>query len=1081
MTWDLVKEDYQYTYFYRDGRWQSKETIADARITGGDLALDGRGRGTLAARVTSGRWRLEAYDASGKVATSARFAAGWWATSQSENRKPEVMTVSVDAHPPPGKVRAMVEPSFAGRVLVMLDGNGLHGLQEVAMPRGGGAVEFDALDVPAAGAYVLAVAVSPSGAVIPRLPVRAVGLAWVPGPAASHTLAVTLDAPASVRPLTRLDVDIAVRGAPPGADAYVTLAAVDEAVLRMTAFASPDPADHYLGRREPGLELRDVYNQLIDPAGNPGQLKEGGDGNANVNTGGLDVKTFKTVALFKGPVKLDADGRARLGVDVPDFSGRIRLMAVAWTGDRFGHADRPVAVRPPLLAELTLPRFLAPGDKVRARVMVTVLDAPEQTYKVALTATGAVTLDRRDALFEDARRDKRRYVDRTLTAAAVPGVGHIHMSAIGADGTRSERDFAIQVRTPNAYATNRQIVELAPGGSLAIDDALAADLVPGTAKLDVTAATVPAIDVAGLLADLRRYPYGCAEQTISRAFPELFAARARRHCGHAGGGCKVTAQGADPAPVTRCRPATARSATGPPSTRATCGSPPTPLDFLQHARAAGLSVPDAMEARAATWLAGRFGAVDLAPRDVAGAAYAAIVLSRADKLDLSQLRYVASRVRGALPSDIARVQLASALSRVGERDMAAAILALPTIVRNPVFWLNDYGSRLRDEAMSLALLAEEKLVSRKALFDRALDLSRATGGKQYLSTQEQAWLLRVAFDLHGTTPLKVALDGKGNAPGDDSLRASLPLASGHASTLRNEGREPVYVALAATGVPAGIQPAEARGFSIERAYFHLDGAAADLTDLHQNDELVVVVSGAMSEKIRRKVLAVDMLPAGLEPETVGLATSRDDGQFAWLKDLTEPTFTALRDDRYLAGIDLEGGAPAFKFAYVVRAVSPGTFTNPGPQVEDMYAPAYHARGAAGTLEVKAGAPASEALSPRASLAKWRVSARLPRRPVWRSSPVAWSRTGCFRRTCRGWRHRSLSSTGTARSFGRSRPPTGSGAWPPTRPTWRRTTCACSSLWRISASSATMGSTRWQWGARSSSWSCAAGWYPAARP
>jgi uncharacterized protein YfaS (alpha-2-macroglobulin family) len=132
--------------------------------------------------------------------------------------------------------------------------------------------------------------------------------------------------------------------------------------------------------------------------------------------------------------------------------------------------------------------------------------------------------------------------------------------------------------------------------------------------------------------------------------------------------------------------------------------------------------------------------------------------------------------------------------------------------------------------------------------------------------------------------------------------------------------------------------------------------------VHQNDELVIVLDGAMAEKIRRKILAVDLLPAGLEPETVGLATDRDDGQFKWLKGLTEPTFFALRDDRYLAGLDLDEANPKFRFAYVVRAVSPGLFANPGPQVEDMYAPAFHARGAAGALEVKPARKAAPALA-----------------------------------------------------------------------------------------------------------------------
>uniref|UniRef100_UPI00131DCE20 alpha-2-macroglobulin family protein n=1 Tax=Beijerinckia sp. L45 TaxID=1641855 RepID=UPI00131DCE20 len=958
--WDLVLEDYQYSYFYRDGRWQSKETIIDARVNGSDLALDANGRGTISAPVKSGRWRLEAYDASGKTATSLRFGAGWWSAGQSDNRKPEVMAVTVDANAPAGKVRAMVEPSFAGRVLVMLDGAGLHGIQEKEMPKGGGAVEFDAADVPPSGAYVLAVAISPAGAVLPRLPVRAVGLAWVPGATAAHKLEVALKAPDTVHPKAKFDVDVSVTGGS-GEDTYVTLAAVDEAVLRMTDFATPDPAEFYLGRREPGFELRDIYGSLIDPSGQPGQLTQGGDGNANLKAGGLDVKTFKTVALFQGPVKLDAQGHATLSVDVPEFSGRLRLMAVAWTGDRFGHADRPVTVRPPLLAELTLPRFLAPGDKATARLMLTDLEAPEQSYAIAIKTEGAVSLDKADALFKDVKRDKRRYVDRVLTASAVPGVGRIHMTATGEDGSVTERDFEIAVRTPNAYATNRQIITLAPGQHLVADDALGQELVPGTGTLAITASNVPAFDVPGLLAALRSYPYGCAEQTISRAFPELFVSKL-------GGKLAVpvadtvTGQGA----IQRLFSLQSSDGSFGYWSAFDTGNlwlTAYAVDFLQHARAQGLSVPESMETRAVTWLVGRFATVDTSPQEAAGAAYSAIVLARASKLDLSQLRYVASRLNGHLPSDIARFQLAAALHHVGERDLATGLIEAAAITRDPKIYLNDYGSKLRDQAMALSLSAEEKLVPDKALFSRATDLARNASGTGWLSTQEQAWLLRSAFDLHTTAPLRVDLDGKTTTGTETSLTASIPLGKGRKSDLTNHGKDPVYVSLASTGIPSGVQPAEAMGFTITRSYFALDGAPANLADVHQNDELVIVVEGTMADAVERKVLAVDMLPAGLEPETIGLSGDRDTGQFAWLKDVTDPTFTALRDDRYLAGIDLSGEKARFKFAYVVRAVTPGSYARPGPQIEDMYAPAYHARGDAGTLEVLAARKVADATAP----------------------------------------------------------------------------------------------------------------------
>lgn len=946
--WELVAEDYTYSAFFRDGRWQFEDIVNDARVAGGEVAFGPDGRARVAAAVRTGRYRLEVYAPDGRTASSLRVGAGWWAGSPTAGRRPELLPMTATVAPD-GTVQARIEPAFGARVLAMLDGDGLHQVKEIEVPKGGATVNFDGRDVPAAGAYVLAVAISPTGAVLPRLPVRAVGAAWVPGAAAAHRLEVALEAPAKVEPGATLAVNVKVAGAAAGEPAFVTLAAVDEAVLRMTDFASPDPADHFLGRRDAGVEWRDVYGDLIDPAGQPGRLVEGGDARAAKQMGGLDVKTFKTVALFQGPVALDPSGRGTVKFKVPDFSGRLRLMAVAWTADRFGHADAPVAVRPPLLAELTLPRFLSPGDRARLRVMLTDLDAPEQRYRVTLTTDGPIALDKADVDFEKVLRDKRRYVDRTLTATGGLGAGRIHLSALGDDGTRVERDFAIGVRSPNAYATSRDIRTLDPGTSLTAGDALGAGTVPGTATLDLSVATSPAFDLPGLLAALRRYPYGCAEQTVSRAFPELYAAALGQ-----------------PAAVATARNPTLQSAVARLySLQMADGSfgywsafdgdniwlTAYVVDFLQHAAAAGVSVPDAMQSRALTWLAGRFAAADASPAAVAGDAYGALVLARAGRLDPSQLRYVSTRDAQTMPSEASRLQLAAALAHGGERDLAAAVLRGPPAQRDPHVYLDDYGSPLRDRAMALTLAAEEKLLPRDELARRAADLSHAAAGAEYLSTQEQVWVLRGALALGGGGPLDVAIDGR---PVAKTARAdrSMTLGQGRAVTVENRGTRPVFVSVATTGVPAGPQPAEAKGLSVSRKLFHLDGTPADGADIHQNDEFIVVAEGAMDDGDKRKLLLVDMLPAGFEPDTIGLKGDADTSSLSWLKDLTEPTFTASRDDRYLAGFDLDGDGRTFKLAYAVRAVTPGTYAAPGVQVEDMYSPAYHARAAAGTLEVK---------------------------------------------------------------------------------------------------------------------------------
>ena len=155
LKWDLVKEDYTYNYFYkRRPMAVERDDHRLPRSMAAIVALDAPTDAEPSQRTgdQAGAGGSRPMTASGKTATSLRFGAGWWATrasADSANRKPEVMAVTVDANAPAGKVRAMVEPSFAGRVLVMLDGaTACMASEEKEMPKGGGAVEFDAADVP---------------------------------------------------------------------------------------------------------------------------------------------------------------------------------------------------------------------------------------------------------------------------------------------------------------------------------------------------------------------------------------------------------------------------------------------------------------------------------------------------------------------------------------------------------------------------------------------------------------------------------------------------------------------------------------------------------------------------------------------------------------------------------------------------------------------------------------------------------------------------------------------------------------------------------------------------------------------
>ena len=174
-----------------------------------------------------------------------------------------------------------------------------------------------------------------------RGPGRAVGVAWLGIDTSARTLAPALAAPDVVRPRSPVEIPVKVAGLAAGEEAYVTLAAVDEAVLKLTEFDSPAPEKYYYGKRQLGVELRDLYGRLIDPRANAvGVLRSGGDSFAKRSVAGLPDKSSRVVALFSGIVRLDGDGAARIPFDIPDFQGQLRLMAVAFSAHKVGSATR---------------------------------------------------------------------------------------------------------------------------------------------------------------------------------------------------------------------------------------------------------------------------------------------------------------------------------------------------------------------------------------------------------------------------------------------------------------------------------------------------------------------------------------------------------------------------------------------------------------------------------------------------------------------------------------------------------------------------------------------------------------------
>jgi len=952
LQWTAYREERIYTW-YRDGEaWRYEVSVLDQRIGGGDVDLAADRPATLEVPVGWGEYRIEVTEKDGPVASSVRFDAGWGAGGESE--RPDQVRLSLDKplYARGETARLRIEAPYAAQALVLVADETLRLRRMLPVGRDGATVELPVGPDWTAGAYVLVHAYGRAADVGGPLPRRAVGVAWLPVDARAGTLETRIEAPEQATPSATVEVAVALDGMA-GRTAHVMLAAVDDGVLQLTGYKAPDPVGFYHGRRALALAQHDLWGALIDSTGDSlAELRSGGDGAFAGGLAGMPDRNTEVVSLFSGIVAVGPDGRARVPLALPDFNGRLRLMAVAWNAEAVGRAEATVQVRAPVVAELTLPRFLAPDDEATLQVRLHNLAGPAGAYRVRLATEGPVALDRAELQAAAlAVGDERR--ERLTLKATGAGRGVIRLAVEGPDGFALARERTISVRPPSAPVSRRYEATLAPGQRLALDPGAFAEFRPETVSGSVEVSPVPGLDVPALVARLDGYPYGCVEQTTSKASGLLAALRLGEAFAIAGADARRAAvQQAIYRLAAMQAPEGGYGLWGPGGETWLTAYV---MDFLGRARQAGLHVPDSLLKRGYDWLQTRLDylpPVEQSER-LEGQAYAHYVLASAGLGRAAELRYLyETRWRG-LRTPIARAQLAVALAKVGERERAGRGLAAAEAAEAPAARGHDYGSPLRDRAALVALAAEAGAAEPAALlrrFEAAAELYRQ---ESYPNTQEMLWLVLAAEAATGAgEPMRLEVDGQARPPSATPFRAVFRGAGDALPQVRNAGGKPVYQSLTVTGVPAQPLPAERKGMVLRRQFFDMQGGPLNLDAVRQNDTFVVVLEGEAGDGVERQLMLSHLLPAGWELEDTRLDGAAAAERLPWLGELSEAERLELRDDRFLAAVETSGDRRGFRVAFVARAVTPGSFALPGGHAEDMYRPSVFARQAVGRIAVQ---------------------------------------------------------------------------------------------------------------------------------
>ena len=883
----------------------------------------------VAKKLDFGRYRIEALEDGGMAATSVRFRAGWVASDSPD--VPDQVDVSADrnAYVPGERARIHIAPPFAGQATLLVLSDRVHAVRNLAVPDGGTDVEVPVQADWGPGAYV-AVHVFRAAADARARPGRAIGLAWVGVDPAARTLPVAFEA--ADKYARRARATIRLRTAP---GAYLSLAAVDEGILRLTGFPAPDPARHFLGRRRLGLDIRDDWGRLIAPPDGPATaLRQGGDEGSFA----LPDIPQRTVTLFVPLVQAGADGVAEIPLDLPDFNGQIRLMAVVWSGAKVGAAAVDTLVRDPLVAEPLLPRFLAPGDAARLAVLLQNLDLPEGEAVAAVSVDGPLAVQGEARLAATLAPGTRALTLTTLTATGT-GRGVVRLDVTGPGGFQVRRETAITVRPARGATTVVAGEELAPGAATRLAPP-GENFVAGSWRALASFGGAVRYDPAGLVRALDRFPLNCLEQVTSRGLPLALlpdgplagpdrAGRLQQAVGSVldhqrfDGGFGLWSATAEAEPWL--------------SAYAT--------EFLWRAGAAGAAIPDQALADAQKFIAGAADESGDGAEYLAAQAYRLYVLALAGQGRPGAARVLAERI-DTLPTPLARAQLGAALALAHDAPRADAAFAAALAAPGRRWWAFDYGTALRDQAAIALLLKESGLPG-----DRLAALLAAMPGADLspdsLSTQEQAWAAAAAAVLgRDGRPARIALDGTEQPPAP-----VLSVALTGPATARNLDDRAVWRTLSVTGIPAAPLPASRSQMRIARQFSALDGGPLDLDHLKQNTVFVLLLEGRAEDGQPHRAMVQHGLPAGWE--IAGRMGGGEVPGMAWLGRLSETEAQPGADDRYAAVVALTPEQPAFRLAVRVRAVTPGTFELPGAEVADMYRPGVFARQSAGRITVQA--------------------------------------------------------------------------------------------------------------------------------
>lgn len=912
------------------------------------VRTDGDGRGTFQLSFPDKEWGtyfISVKDKESKHSTGVMSYFDWpynegrRNTDGSESATMLSFKTDKDSYTP-GEKMVVTFPSTKGSRAIISIENGVRvlSLTEHTCEDKQTTVRLDVTKDMQPNAYVYITLLQPHGITKNDLPIRLYGVVPFTVTSPESHLTPVIQSPAELKPDASYTISVSEKN---GKEMAYTLAIVDEGLLDLTRFRTPEPWKAFNAREALGVNTWDLYNYVVGAYG--GRIEQlfsiGGDDALNKGPKAI-VNRFKPVVRFDGPFLLKKGKTARHTYQMPNYNGRVKIMVVAGNGEAYGHADKSVMVRKPVMLLGTLPRVIGVGEEmvVPATVFATEDGVGAVNVSIACSSNMEVVGEATRSLSFERKGDQQ--ASFRIRVKKNPGIGKVTITATG-KGDKSVYETELEIRTVRRPQVKVTAATLEAGKSW--KETVAMPGATGTNQLTLEVSDIAPVNVSSRLSYLLGYPHGCLEQITSKGFPQLYISSFT----------DLTLQQAKSTEeavkevIRRLRSyqtVDGAFAYWPGGTSSNGWGTVYATHFLLEASKKGYLVPEAMKQSVLNNLrrvARNWKPVTSYYKDSEEAtqAYRLYVLALAGSPEMGAM----NRLKEMKDlTSMSRWSLASAYALVGREDVAQDLISKTTALPSGYSEYDEtFGSDVRDQSIQLMTLC--LLDKGKEAATLVEELSKQLSSDDWLSTQSTAFALVALSDylakyrVDGAMDFTYACGGKdGQVKTDKNIWSETLLDKAGTSAsveLKNTGKSTLFARIITEGIPEqGEEKAYANGVSLAVSYVDLNGSPVNVAQLEQgtNFSAVVTVKNPSARGYNNLVLS-EIFPAGWEIlNTRFLNESVTDSLSAGVN------YQDIRDDRVYSYIDRLPAGSQVTVKINLCAVYPGRFYLPPVYCEAMY-------------------------------------------------------------------------------------------------------------------------------------------------